>query len=62
MDLTMSIAAMSMSMSTAKVQQQVNISMLKKSMENQETSAANLLNMIKTPAVMKPGSTFDVYA
>ncbi len=61
--LNMDIASMSISMSLANVQQQVSISMLKKSMDTQEASMQNLLSSMSPPVVQTPsyGSHIDVY-
>ncbi len=59
----MDIAAASISMSTSKVQQQVNISLMKKTMDSTEASAVNLLNKMlpKTPVVSgEIGRNLDV--
>ncbi len=48
MDITMSIATLSTQMSQASLNQSVDISMVKKTMETQESSANNLLEMIST--------------
>ncbi len=60
--MTMEIAAMSMAMSEASVQQQVNVSLLDKSMDNQAASAEKLLDMMpqKTPPA-RYGSKLDLY-
>lgn len=60
MDLTTGIAAASMAMSTAKLQMNVNLSMTKKAMDNQETAAQQLLEML--PATQELGQYVDVQA
>lgn len=44
----MDIAAMSMSLSSAKIQQSAGISVAKKAMNVQETEAAGLMEMVET--------------
>lgn len=62
MDLTMSIAAASMDMSAAKLQQDVSISMLKRAMEDQQASMNVMMDGID--AVMQPPAEhiIDTYA
>ncbi len=62
MDLTMSIAAASMDLSAAKVQQDVSISLLKKAMESQEESMNVIMDGVG--AAMQPPAEhiIDVYA
>lgn len=62
MDLTMSIAATSMGLSMAKVQQDVSISLLKKAMESQEESLNVIMDGVD--AAMQPPAEhmIDVYA
>lgn len=62
MDLTMSIAAASMDMSAAKLQQDVSISMLKRAMEDQEASINVMMDGID--AAMQPPveHVIDTYA
>lgn len=62
MDLTMSIAAASMDMSMAKLQQDVSISMLKRAMESQEASIDVMMDGIN--ATMQPPAEhmIDTYA
>lgn len=62
MDLTMSIAAASMDMSAAKLQQDVSISMLKRAMEDQEASMNVMMDGID--AAMQPPAEhiIDTYA
>ena len=62
MDLTMSIAAASMDLSAARVQQDVSISLLKRAMEDQEASMNVMLDGVD--AAMQPPSEhiLDVYA
>lgn len=60
MDLTTGIAAASMAMSTAKLQMNVNLSMTKKAMDNQETAAQQLLEML--PSTQELGQHVDVQA
>lgn len=52
------IAAASMSLSQAKVQQGVQLSVMKKTMDSQEAQAASLLDMLPPPNNYK----IDVYA
>ena len=52
MDLTMSIAAASMDLSAAKVQQDVSISLLKKAMQSQEESLNVIMDGVD--AAMEP--------
>lgn len=58
----MDIAAMSIGMSLANVQQQSSLIMAKKSMDLQEASTANLLDMMKSAPPMAPGQRLDVRA
>lgn len=62
MDLTMSIAAASMDLSAAKVQQDVSISLLKKAMQSQEESLNVIMDGVD--AAMEPPveHKIDVYA
>ena len=62
MDLTMSIAAASMQLSTADVQRDVSISLLKKAMQSQEESLNVIMDGVD--AAMQPPSEhmIDVYA
>ena len=53
------IAAASMSMSTARVQQQVSISLLKDAMQTQEATAQNLIKMMPQGS---SGHIIDTYA
>ncbi len=59
----MDIAALSMAMSQSKVMEQVNISLLKKTMDSQEQNGQQLLSMLNQQPVapMKPGTTIDMY-
>ena len=57
--MMMDIAAMSMSMSAAKVQQSVNIAMLKDTMNQQEMAVQNLVKTISTAGL---GAHIDTYA
>lgn len=57
--MVMDIAAMSMNMSAAKVQQNVGIAMLKNSMEQQEAIAQNMVQMISPEGL---GVNIDTYA
>ena len=57
--MMMDIAAMSMSMSAAKVQQSVNIAMLKDTMNQQEAAMQNLVKTISTAGL---GAHIDTYA
>lgn len=58
MDLTMSIAAMSMSMKTAQLQQSVDVSLLKKAMNTEQELAAQTLESLKS--LPEPGRHLDV--
>ncbi len=62
MDLTMSIAAASMDLSAAKLQQDASISLLKRAMEDQEASMNVMLDGVD--AAMRPPAEhmIDVYA
>lgn len=62
MDLTMSIAAASMDLSAAKLQQDASISLLKRAMEDQEASINVMLDGVD--AAMQPPTEhiIDVYA
>lgn len=62
MDLTMSIAAASMDLSAAKLQQDASISLLKRAMEDQEASMNVILDGVE--AAMQPPTEhiIDVYA
>lgn len=60
MDLTAGIAAASMTMSTAKLQMNVNLSMTKKAMDSQEMAARQLLEML--PVSQELGQYVDVQA
>ncbi len=53
------IAAASMSMSAAKLQQQVSISLLKDAMQTQEATAQNLIKMMPQGS---SGRIIDTYA
>lgn len=53
------IAAASMSMSAAKLQQQVSVSLLKDAMQTQEATAQNLLRMMPQGS---SGHIIDTYA
>ena len=58
MDLTMSVAAMSMSMKSSQLQQAVDISLLKKAMNTEQELAAQTLESLQSmPA---PGRLLDV--
>lgn len=58
MDLTMNIAAMSMSMKSAQLQQAVDVSLLKKAMNTeQELAAATIESLQSLP---EPGRLLDV--
>ena len=57
--MVMDLAAMSMNMSTAKVQQNVGIALLKNSMEQQETVAQNMVQMLSPSGL---GANIDTYA
>ena len=52
----MDIAAMSMSMSMAKVQLSAGLSVAKKAMDQQEIQAAGLIDMMEGAAVQAPPS------
>ncbi len=56
----MDIAAMSISMSTAKVQQEVSTSLMKKTMDSAEANALNLISqmMPSTPPVSAEAGTY----
>ena len=54
MNLVDSIAQMSMSMSAARFQQDLNMTMMKKSMESSAELASNLINMMDSVPVF-PG-------
>ena len=56
------IAAASMSLSTAALQQSYSISMAKKAMESQEAAAQGLLEMLPQTPPGQAGSHIDVYA
>lgn len=62
MDLTMSIAAASMDLNAAKLQQDVSISLLKRAMESQEASINVMMDSID--AAMQPPAEhiIDTYA
>lgn len=58
MDLTSYIAGISMNMKAAQLQQQVDISVLKKAMETKEASADALLEMVSMDPAL--GRNVDV--
>lgn len=58
----MGIAAMSMSMSEAKLTQGVAIATMKNAMESQEAQAAQLLEMLNTAQPPAFGHQLSVYA
>ena len=58
MDLTMSIAAMSMSMKSAQLQQAVDVTLLKKAMNTEAELAAKTLETLQT--IPEPGRLLDV--
>lgn len=58
MDLTMSIAAMSMSMKTAQLQQSVDVSLLKKAMNTEQELAAQTIESLQS--LPEPGRLLDV--
>ena len=62
MDLSMQIAAMSMSMQSAQYETQLDIAMLKQSMEIQESSVEALLNLASVSLDPALGHTIDSYA
>ncbi len=62
MDLTMSIAAASMGLSAAKVQQDVSISLLKKAMESQEESLNVIMDGVDVAMQPPTEHMIDVYA
>lgn len=58
-----SIAAASMSLSAASLQQSYSIAMAKKAMDAQEATAQGLLEMLpQTPPASAGGHIIDVYA
>lgn len=62
MDLTMSIAAASMDLSAAKVQQDVSISLLKKAMQSQEESLNVIMDGVDAAMAPPAEHKIDVYA
>lgn len=63
MEFMNSIAAMSMSLSAAKLQQSYSISLSKKAMDTQELAVQEMLEMMpETPAPVESSSIIDVYA
>lgn len=66
MEMSNMIATMAMNMSNASLQQNINTSMMKKSMETKESMAAQLLQMMDTSPARAFGSDigamFDVRA
>ncbi|MCI9546754.1 MAG: putative motility protein [Lachnospiraceae bacterium] len=62
MDLTMSIAAASMDLSAAKVQQDVSISLLKKAMQSQEESLNVIMDGVDAAMAPPVEHKIDVYA
>ena len=62
MDLSMQIAAMSMSMQSVQYANQLNIAMLKQSMETQEASVDALLDMASVSLDPSLGHRIDSYA
>lgn len=60
MDITSNIAAASITLSSAKLQMNVNTSITKKAMDSQETAAQQLLEML--PATSDLGRNLDVKA
>ena len=62
MDLTMSIAAASMDLSAAKLQQDVSISLLKRAMEDQEASMNVMLDGVDAAIQPPTEHILDVYA
>ncbi len=60
MDLMNSIASASMSMSAAQFAQQYSISLMKKTMDNEELAAQELLEML--PEIPAKGQYIDVFA
>lgn len=62
MDLTMSIAAASMDLSAAKLQQDASISLLKRAMEDQEASMNVMLDGIEAAVQPPTEHILDVYA
>lgn len=55
MSIESSIANISMSLSSAKLAQEVSLAMTKKVMDIQEASAANLINTMNPPAPPQSG-------
>ncbi len=62
MDLTMSIAAASMDLSAAKVQQDVSISLLKKAMQSQAESLNVIMDGVDAAMAPPVEHKIDVYA
>lgn len=62
MDLTMQIAAMSMNMQAVQYSTQLDIAMLKQSMETQEASMDALLDMASVSLDPALGQMLDSYA
>ncbi|MBQ8826202.1 MAG: YjfB family protein [Oscillospiraceae bacterium] len=66
MEMSNMIASMAMNMSSASLQQSINTSMMKKTMDTQESMAAQLLQMMDTSPARAFGSDigamFDVRA
>ena len=62
MDLSMQIAAMSMSMQSVQYANQLDIAMLKQSMETQKASVDALLNMASVSLDPSLGHMIDSYA
>ena len=66
MEMSNMIATMAMNMNNASLQQDISTSMMKKSMETQESMAAQLLQMMDTSPARAFGSDigamFDVRA
>jgi hypothetical protein len=62
MDLTMSIASLSTQISQSNLSQAVDIAMMKKTMETQEASAENLIQMLSSAVPPSFGHKIDVRA
>ncbi len=62
MDLTSSIAAMSVEMSMQQTAQAVQVSVLKKTMETQEAAAMNLIQQMAPQPAPSFGHLLNAYA
>ena len=61
-DMTMNLAAQSVQMANTDTNTQANVSVLKKSLDQQKAAAAELLKTMTPPKSLGSGSIFDQYA